>query len=95
MRSYHGGDRVRPGMYLSRTSGTFFGATDQGAQLPGEVTERYVRLPLLAGVAMRLMMGVGFVFFLPLVGIVGFPVFLGRRLARRSPRKPPPQPFIR
>lgn len=84
MKSYHGGDSVISGMYWSLRSGRFFAVSDRGALLPGEVAERYVRLPAPVGLSMGTMMGLAYVLFLPLVGIVGFPALLVYRLVRRS-----------
>ena len=86
MKTYRGGERVNRGVYCNLASWEFFQGPENGAVLPGGGDSKYIRMPasmvLLAGP----LMGLGFVVFLPLVGIVGLGLFLGRALARPGQR---------
>lgn len=81
MKTYRSGERINPGIYWSLASGEFFQSSAPDTMLPGSGNQRYIRLPGPLVLLMGPLFGLGYVIFLPLVGIVGLGVFLMRQLA--------------
>jgi hypothetical protein len=71
MKTYFGGDKVNQGMYLNTKSGEFVDLTGKVTVLPGTGLNKFAKvprwIPFIAGPAI----GLFFVIFLPLAGIVG------------------------
>jgi hypothetical protein len=71
MKTYFGGDKVQQGMYFNMKSGEFLDITEKATTLPGTNLNKFAKvprwLPFIAGPAI----GLFFVIFLPLAGIVG------------------------
>ena len=83
MKTYRGGQMVEPGIYCSLRSGEMIQAPGQGTVLRGEDTTRYIRLPVILVLIAGPLVGLGFVVFLPVIGIVGLAAFVAHRLGRR------------
>lgn len=80
MKRYRGGDKVAQGIYWNLRTGEFF--QSQGAALPDGDDQRYIRVPAPFVLVAGPLIGLGYVIFLPLVGIVGLLTYLGNWLAR-------------
>ncbi len=90
MRRYLGGQQVLPGIYCSLSSGELLQRSIQDPVLPGDVDTRYIRLPAPIVLVVGPLMGLAFVVFLPLVGIVVPLAFAAQwitRLLSRAARK--------
>lgn len=83
MKTYRGGEKVGPGIYCSLRTGELVQSQTQGTVLKGESTTKYMRLPVLLVLALGPLVGLAFVVFLPVIGILGFTVFITQRLGRR------------
>ena len=68
MFRYTGGETVKGGFYWSRTGWRLEAVQAPVGVLPGEAETRYVRVPVLVMIPLALLMGGGFVLFLPLIG---------------------------
>jgi hypothetical protein len=64
------GTRVQRGHYLSAWSWSLHPVARDGEVLPGRSGERYVRVPLVAALALAPLLGALFLVFLPLIGFV-------------------------
>ncbi len=87
MKRYLGGERISPGIYWSLKSGEFFQSPTQGVVLPGGAERHYIRVSSILVLVVGPLMGLGYVIFLPMVGIVGVLSLLARllvQLARRT-----------
>lgn len=71
MTRYYGGQVVKGGLYLRRSTLEFEPVVRGGGILPGDKGARYIQMPLPAVTVVGPLMGLLFVIFLPLVGVVG------------------------
>lgn len=76
MRNYRGGTQVEKGVYFNRTNGELVQLYGQVRVLPGGGEVRYIRVPAALAVMGGPFAGLAFVFFLPLIGIIGIGGFL-------------------
>ena len=83
MKTYRGGQTVGPGIYCSLRTGELTQSPDRDIVLRGVNTIRYVRLPVLLVMALSPIIGLSFVAFLPMIGIVGLPTLIVHRLVRK------------
>ncbi len=93
MAGYHGGQTVKEGFYLKRSTLEFESVTKGGSILPGGRETRYIRVPLPAVIVAGPLAGLAFIIFLPSIGIVGIIGFLTYRgwqwvqfVGRKAPR---------
>jgi hypothetical protein len=77
------GTTVGGGYYLNRDAWDLIAVNGKEGVLPGQVGERYVRVPLWAVLALAPMAGGLFVVFLPLVGFALVYLHFGRALVSR------------
>ena len=82
MKTFRGGEQVVPGQYVSLKSGQFIQRSDQETVLPGGTDVRYIRVPMLLTLLTGPILGLLFVIFLPVLGILGLLVFVGHKLTR-------------
>ena len=82
MKTYRGGEHVERGIYFNLTSADIFQSPDEGARLPDARDRKYVRVPTQVALVAMPMLGLGYVVFLPVLGIAGLVIFLMHRLAR-------------
>lgn len=82
MRTYRGGEQVGPGIYCCLATGELFQSPGGEERLPGEADRRYIRTPALLVMVGAPLVGLGFVVFLPVVGIAGLLMYVGNRVAR-------------
>lgn len=68
MFSHTAGETVKSGYYWSRRGWRFEVVQPPAGVLPGEGGTTYVRVPLPLMIPLALLMGGGFVLFLPLIG---------------------------
>lgn len=76
MTGYRGGQTVREGFYLNRSTWELERVTGAAGILPGDERTRYVRLPLPVLVVAGPLMGLAYVLLLPLVFWLVFAYFL-------------------
>jgi hypothetical protein len=76
MNEYKGGTKVVKGVYLNKANGELTQLYGQVRVLPGGSDERYIKVPGLLAVMGGPFVGLAFVIFLPLVGIIGMIGFL-------------------
>jgi hypothetical protein len=67
MTRYRGSQRVQAGIYFHPRQLTFRSVQQDGC-LPGGSNDRYVRVPVLAMLALGPVLGLAFVIFLPFIG---------------------------
>ncbi len=67
MTGYHGGQAVKEGLYLKRSTLGFEAVTKGGSILPGERETRYSRVPLPAVMVAGPLMGLAYVISSPIV----------------------------
>lgn len=82
MAGYHGGQTVKEGFYLKRSTLEFESVTKGGSILPGERETHYIRVPLPAVMAAGPMAGLAYVISLPIVLCFAFGYFLTCRVAQ-------------
>jgi len=78
MARYYGGEVVKVGSYLNRSTLEIEMIAKEGGILPGNKGTRYSRLPLVAVMAAGPLMGLAYVVFLPVVYCLAFVYFFGR-----------------
>ncbi len=81
-KRYCGGEKVPQGFYWNRATGEFFQSSAPGTVLPGGSDKQYIRVPAPLVLMVGPLLGLGYVIFLPLVGIVVLLAFVMRQLAR-------------
>ena len=82
MKTYRGGEQVKSGIYWNLATGELAQGEAHGGVLPGEVQQRYIRVPGPLVLALGPVAGAIFVIFLPVMGVVGFLAYLARKLAQ-------------
>jgi hypothetical protein len=82
MKRWLGGKRAPAGFYWRPAKWEIVTLSGTGGVLPGEGSERYLKVPVLAMLALAPAMGAALVMFLPLMGFV----MAGRELARKTRR---------
>jgi hypothetical protein len=80
MKRWLGGTRVPAGFYWRPAGWEMVTLSGRGGVLPGERSERYLRVPVLAMLVLAPAMGAALVMFLPLIGFA----MAGRELARKT-----------
>ena len=80
MARYHGGEKVKGGLYWNPARWEILPLPKGGGVLPGEHEARYIRLPLLMMMVVGPFMGALFVMFLPVIGFVLLLGFGGMKL---------------
>jgi len=73
--------KVNPGLYFNARKLRFRSLDDPG-RLPGDETDRYYRVPLVALLLAGPLVGLVYVIFLPLVGLAMCGAFLVHKLAQ-------------
>lgn len=68
MKTYRGGEKVEPGLYLHTREWAFKDLQDE-AILPGTARDSYRRVPPAAMLVVGPVVGLAYVMFLPLVGV--------------------------
>ena len=79
MAGYHGGQAVKRGFYLKRSTWEFESVVGRGGILPGNKETSYSRLPLPAVMVAGPLMGLAYAISLPIVYCLAFGYFLARR----------------
>lgn len=80
----NGGDTVKAGFYWNRGEWEAQIVSGEGGVLKGDSSARFVRVPLLAVLALAPIMGAAYAMFLPFIGIAMVVMYLMGRL--RAPR---------
>ena len=86
---FFGGDTVRFGFYWNVKEWEAQIVPKEGGELKGSQEVTYVRLPLVAVLALAPLMGALYAFFLPFIGIAMFLMFLAGRLRGLFRTTPP------
>ena len=76
MKEYRGGNQVQKGVYLNKANGELTQLYGKVRVLPGNNTQKYVKVPGALAVMAGPFAGLALVIFLPLVGIIGLIGFL-------------------
>ena len=79
MTRWIGGTKVPAGFYWRKAGWELVTLSGEGGVLPGAGDERYVKVPVLAMLALAPAMGAALVMFLPLMGFV----MAGREIVRK------------
>ncbi|HKQ61016.1 MAG TPA: hypothetical protein VJS92_06980 [Candidatus Polarisedimenticolaceae bacterium] len=96
MKRYTGGQAVQAGFYLDLRTWEVTSLSGRGGTLPGAAETRYLRVPLPLLLVFAPLMGLAYVVFLPLIGIVLVLHHVARSAAQRfSPRHESPRPAAR
>ena len=74
MFNYHGGEKVKRGLYWNPKKWDMAALPKEGGVLPGAEGNRYIKIPTLLFVLIAPLMGLLYVIFLP---FIGFAVVLG------------------
>lgn len=82
MKEYQGGQWAKGGTYWDFRTGEFITVPGKGGELPAGKEKSYIRAPLGLVIVAGPFMGLLYVIFLPLLGIVGLTIFLAQRAAR-------------
>ena len=85
MKRYRGGDQVTQGIYLNLASWEIFQSQNQNAVLPEARDGGYIRIPAVLSLLLMQLMWLGYVVFLPVLGIAGLVAFAAHRLAQLLP----------
>ena len=83
MTGYHGGQTVKGGFYLKRSTWELESVARGGGNLPGNEETRYSRVPLPAVMAAGPLMGLAYVISLPIVFCLAFGYCLTRRVGQK------------
>ncbi len=83
MTDYHGGQIVKGGFYLKRSTWELGSVPRGGGNLAGNEETRYSRVPLPAVMAVGPLMGLAYVISLPIVFCLAFGYFLTRRVGQK------------
>ena len=89
-RKHQGGDLVKFGFYWNLAEWEAQIVPAAGAELKGDDTARYIRLPLLALLVVAPLMGAAYAFFLPFIGFARVIAYLLGRLRPTVATTPPP-----
>ncbi len=82
MKKMTGGQLTRGGVYISLRSGEFITVPQEGGELPGAASITYVRTPAAIAAILGPIVGLAYVIFLPLVGLVTLAWLAGREVKR-------------
>ena len=83
MAGYYGGQIVKEGFYLNRSTLEFEPIARWSGILPGDKNTRYSRLPLPAVIVAAPLMGLAYVILLPIVCCFAFIYFFIRWVAHK------------
>lgn len=83
MAGYHGGQAVKGGFYLKRSTWEFESVAGRGGILPGNKETSYSRLPLPAVMVAGPLMGLAYAISLPIVCCLAFGYFLVRWVGQK------------
>lgn len=87
---HNGGDSVKFGFYWNMKEWEAQIVPAAGGTLNGDVTAKYLRLPLLAVLVIAPLMGLAYAMFLPFIGFAMVAAFLTGRLRRTVGGTTPP-----
>jgi len=76
---HQGGAQVKGGFYWHTAGHEFVTVDGKEGKLPGDPTQKYIKVPTLLFVPLALVMGALFVIFLPLIGFAMLPILLVRK----------------
>ncbi len=76
MKKYPGASPAPRGIYMNLRSIEFTQINEEPFLLPGTTKDRYVHLPFIAAAILGPILGLVFIIFLPLMGIVGLIYFV-------------------
>lgn len=79
-----GAERVGGGIYWSHHEAGIVSIPRDGGTLPGQASNHYTRMPLIAVLVIGPILGTAFAFFLPAAGIVGLAQLALGRVSRAS-----------
>ena len=82
MAGYYGGQAVREGFYMKRSSFEFEFVTRGGTVLPGDRQTHYLKVPLPVVMVAGPLNGLVYVISLPIVFCLAFGYFLTRRIGQ-------------
>ncbi len=82
MAVYQGGQIVKEGFYLKRSTWEFEQLYGDNLILPGSMEVRYLKVPAAVVVVAGPFAGLAFIIFLPLTGIIGIMGFLAYKVGQ-------------
>lgn len=89
MTKYTAGERVKRGFYCNLKTWEAQTVSGEGGVLNGAAGETFVRLPILAVLALAPIMGAVYAIFLPFIGFAMVAMYIGGLLKRQFTRTPP------
>ena len=87
--TFKGGDEVRGGFYWNRREWEACMVPKEGGTLRGTPDDAYLRLPLLAVLALAPLMGAAYAMFLPFIGFAMVAMYLAGLLKKTFTKTPP------
>ncbi len=87
MAKYSGGNLVHGGYYWNPRAWSVTPIPDEGSMLPGGSADHYVKIPILAALALMPLVGGLFVVFLPFIGFALTFYAIARKLAGGAKRR--------
>lgn len=85
MKKISGGQWTeRGGVYVSLRTGEFVTIPKEGGEIPGKATVSYIRIPALLAAVLGPIVGLTYVIFLPLVGLITLGWLIGRLAGRAA-----------
>jgi hypothetical protein len=94
MKNYLGGEKVNKGTYVGVRSGEFFESTEETNTLPGSKSDKFMKVPRWLPFLFGPVLGLSFVIFLPLSGIIGMVAFLVHKVRVSRPTSDTPEKRI-
>jgi hypothetical protein len=76
---HQGGANVKGGFYWHTAGHEFVTVDGKHGPLPGDPTQKYIKVPTLAFIPLALVMGALFVILLPVIGFAMLPILLVRK----------------
>jgi hypothetical protein len=80
MKRFEGGATVKKGAYLNTKTGEFFSLDAEKNTLPGDKTARFARVPLAFVLIAGPIVGLAYIIFIPLAGLVSLFVLAGHKV---------------
>jgi hypothetical protein len=84
MKRYQGGESAPQGVYLSLSTGEFIQLYGEVLILPGKDEVKYVKVPAPLMMVAGPFVGLAFIIFLPVTGVLGISSLLAYKVGRRA-----------
>ncbi|MDO8472569.1 MAG: hypothetical protein Q7T05_01985 [Dehalococcoidia bacterium] len=84
MKTMTGGQLTGQGVYVGLRTGEFVTIPKEGGELPGKETVAYIKIPAALAAVLGPILGLTYVIFLPLVGLITLGWLISRLAARAA-----------